>query len=239
MGVRHDQLDTAETTRLERTQELGPERFVLGVTDVEAEDFTAPISGDTYRDDNGLGHDPVVHAGLAIRRIQEHVRECHGAEVAAGERADFEVQVGADAGDFGLGDPGVGAEGFDQVVDLPGRDAMQIRFHHDSEQSLVDPAAALQQGREERPSSQLRDPKFQIAGRGRQCPGTGAVALRGAVVGAFILARANQRGRFGIDQFLIERFGHRPDPIRDIGEFELGQQIKQGRLVKSHRVLCP
>ena len=119
MGIRHDQLDTAQTTGLERAQELGQEGFVLGVTDVEAEDFAAPISGDTDRDDDGLGHDPVIHPGLAIRRIQEHLRECHGSQVAAGERTDFEVQVGADARHFGLGDPGVGAEGLDEVIDFP------------------------------------------------------------------------------------------------------------------------
>ena len=63
--------------------------------------------------------------------------------------------------------------------------------------------------------------------------------MRGAHLGAFVLAAANQCGRFGVDQLLIERFGRRPDPVRDIGKFELGQKIKQCRLVKSHRVLCP
>lgn len=37
-----------------------------------------------------------------------------------------QIKVRADPGDFGLGDPGVGAEGLNQVVDLPGRDSVQV-----------------------------------------------------------------------------------------------------------------
>jgi len=31
--------------------------------------------------------------------------------------------------------------------------------------------------------------------------------------------------------------GRDPDPIGDIGEFQLGKKVEQGRLVKSHRVI--
>jgi len=116
---------------------------------------------------------------------------------------------------------------------------MQIGLHDDREKCLVDATAAFQQRWEERPPSQLRDPQFQIPSRRRQRPRPGPVALRRAIRRAFVLVGANQRGRFGIDQLLIQRFGRDPNPVSDIGEFQLGQQIKQGRLVKSHRVLCP
>ena len=50
VGVGDDQFHTRQAPVTERTQELGPEHFVLGVTDVEAEDFPVPVGGDTGRD---------------------------------------------------------------------------------------------------------------------------------------------------------------------------------------------
>jgi len=38
---------------------------------------------------------------------------------------------------------------------------------------------------------------------------------------------------------LRERFGSCPDPVGDIGEFQFPEQLEEGRLVKSHRALCP
>jgi hypothetical protein len=42
---------------------------------------------------------------------------------------------------------------------------------------------------------------------------------------------ADERGRLRLDQLLVQRFGRGADPIRDIGEFQLAKQVKQGRLV--------
>ena len=42
---------------------------------------------------------------------------------------------------------------------------------------------------------------------------------------------ADARAHFRIDQFLIQRFGRAVDAVGDIGEFELSQQVEQGRLV--------
>jgi len=53
----------------------------------------------------------------------------------------------------------------------------------------------------------------------------------GAVAGAFERGGSDERGRFRIDEFLIESFGRDADAISDIGEFEVSQQVKQGRLV--------
>lgn len=181
----------------------------------------------------------MVDARLAIRGIEEHVGKPHLAQVAAGERADLQVGIGADPGDLGLGDPGVSTQRLDQVVDLPGRDPVQISLHHDREQCLVDPAPSFQQRREERSPTQLWDPELQVPGRRRQSPRMGSVTLRGAVAGAFVLPGADHRRGLGVDQLLVERLGDRTDPVRDVGELQLGQQVNQGRLVKSHRALCP
>lgn len=50
-------------------------------------------------------------------------------------------------------------------------------------------------------------------------------------------ASADERGRFGVDQLLVERFGGDPDSIGNVGGFELGEEVEQGSLVSSHRVV--
>jgi hypothetical protein len=55
---------TSCTAGLQRPQERGPERGVLAVADVEAEDLAVPIGGHPGRHDDGLGDDLVVHPGL-------------------------------------------------------------------------------------------------------------------------------------------------------------------------------
>jgi len=52
-----------------------------------------------------------------------------------------------------------------------------------------------------------------------------------AVAAALKRANTDERGRFRIDRLLIERFGREPDPVGDIGEFQLGEQVEQGRLI--------
>ena len=49
----------------------------------------------------------------------------------------------------------------------------------------------------------------------------------------------NERGSLRMDLRLTQGFGREADPVRYIGEFQLGKQVEQGRLVKSRRVLCP
>ena len=54
VGVRHHQLDAVEPADLQGAEELCPEGLVLGVADVEPQDFTASVSGDTDRDHDRL-----------------------------------------------------------------------------------------------------------------------------------------------------------------------------------------
>jgi hypothetical protein len=67
-------------------------------------------------------------------------------------------------------------------------------------------------------------------------------ALRRAVNGALPGAGADHRGRLGIDQLLIQVLGRHPDPVGDVGVLqrrEQVEQVEQGRLVHSHRAMCP
>jgi hypothetical protein len=154
------------------------------VVHVHPEDLPASVGADADRDDDCMGHGPVVDAGPAIPGVEEHVPVGGVLQRPVPERGDLGVEILADPAHLGLADTGVRSEGLDQVVDLAGAHAMQMGLHDDREQDLVDPPAALQQAREERPGPQLRDPQFQVSRRGRQRPGTGSVADRRAGLGA-------------------------------------------------------
>ena len=125
----------------------------------------------------GLGHDPVVDAGLAVGGVQEHVWERHARQRAVPERGDLGIQVGADPRHLALADPGVGAQRLDQVIDLPGGRAVQVGLHDHRGHRLIDTAAAFQQRREGRPRAQRRDLQLQVAGGRGQRPRPVAFAL--------------------------------------------------------------
>ena len=73
MGVGDDQLGAGQAAGLERAQEGGPERAVLGVADGEAEHLAVPVGGHAGGDDHGLGDHSPVDPGLAVGRVQEDV----------------------------------------------------------------------------------------------------------------------------------------------------------------------
>ena len=55
------------------------------------------------------------------------------------------TELGADPAHLRLGDPAVGAERLDQVVDLAGGGAVQVGLHDHREQRLIQPPTPLQQ----------------------------------------------------------------------------------------------
>ena len=103
--------------------------------------------------------------GLAVGGVEEHVGEVLRGEGAVTELGHFSVQACTDPGHFRLGNPSVRTERFDQIVDFPGRDAVNVSLHHDREQRLVHPAAPLKERREERPGAQLRDLQIKVTSR--------------------------------------------------------------------------
>ena len=72
------------------------------------------------------------------------------------KRRDDGVELAADARDLRLRDP-VQAERLHQVVDLPRRDAVHVRFLDDRQQRVLGPPARLQQRREVGPGPDLRE----------------------------------------------------------------------------------
>jgi hypothetical protein len=93
-----------------------------------------PIGGGAGGHDDGLGDDPVIDAGLAVGRVQEHIPERLPGQRPVAERRHLGVQLGADPADLTLGDAAVRAEGLDQVIDLAGGGAVQVGLHDDRKQ---------------------------------------------------------------------------------------------------------
>jgi hypothetical protein len=185
-----------------------------------------PVGGHPGGDHHRLGDHPPIDPGLAAGGVEEDVGERLLGEAAVPERADFGVEVGADPGDLGSADAGVGAQRPHQVIDLPGGDAVQTGLHDHREQRLVDPSPAFQQRREDRAGAQLGDPQLQIPrGRGQDA-GPGAVALRGPGVGALVRRGADHRGPLGLDQRLMQRLGGGADAVIGVGNFQCLEQLE-------------
>ena len=91
-------------------------------TQFKAQSFPATVRGDAQREHDRRGHDAVVDAYFAVGRVEEHIRVAQRGRVPVTERADFGIEAAADARDFGFGDAGIGAERYDEIVDVAGGD---------------------------------------------------------------------------------------------------------------------
>ncbi len=91
----------------------------------EAEYLPPPVGAHPGGHHHGLGDHPTVDPGLAVSRVEEHVRVGRVGEAAVAEHGDLGVQVRADPAHLACGDPRVGTQRADQVVDLAGGDPVQ------------------------------------------------------------------------------------------------------------------
>ena len=68
------QLHAAETASAQRAQEPAPERLVLGVADVAAQDLPVAVGGDAGGDDDGHRHDlRGLVADVQVGGVQVHI----------------------------------------------------------------------------------------------------------------------------------------------------------------------
>jgi len=103
---------------------------------------------------------------------------------------------------------------------------LQVGLHDHREQGLIHPPTPVEQGREERPGAQLRDPQPQITrGRGHGA-GSGAVALVAARRAAFPRLSADRGRQLGLDQRLVHGFGGDPDAFIGITGLERVQDFE-------------
>jgi hypothetical protein len=142
----------------------------------------------------------VVDAGLEVGGVEVDVGEAGVVQGSVAEGGEAFVEVAADPGDLALGDAGVRTEGFDQVVDAAGGDAMDVCLDDDGVEGLVDAAPAFQQAGEEGAGAELGDGEFQVAGLGGQGPFAVAVAVSGAGVGVLAPCGTDVLCRLGFYQ---------------------------------------
>lgn len=112
---------------------------------------------------------------------------------------------------------------------------MDVGLHHDRIQSLVDPAAWLEDDREERAFAQLGDAQLDVASLGGQRPRTAAVAFADAVLGAFVGSGADPFGCFDLDQLLQCNTHGFADQIDAVTRAERVEELGKGRLWQGHR----
>jgi hypothetical protein len=216
VAVGDDQADAAESAFSQVTQELGPEGFGLAVADHDADDFAAAVLGDAGGDDDGLGGDAVVDAGFDVGGVEEEVGQADVVQWPGAEGAQLFVELSADSGDLTFRYPGVGAEGFDQVVDGAGGDAVDVCLHDDRVEGLVDAPAAFEEAGEEASGPLFRDGEFQVAGLCGHGLLAVAIAPGGAGVGVLTPFGADFCGGLGLDQFLKQPFGDLADEFKTV-----------------------
>jgi hypothetical protein len=94
--VGDDQLHPVEAAVLEVAEELGPERLVLRVAHIDAEDLTVAVSTQPGGDHHGLGDDLAGLAHVDVGRVQPHVHERLMIQPAGAQRGDVGVDALAD-----------------------------------------------------------------------------------------------------------------------------------------------
>lgn len=113
---------------------------------------------------------------------------------------------------------------------------MDVGLHDHRVQRDVDASSWLEQGREERTLTELGDLDRQVTRGGGHGLGSGAVAVRGAFLGALVWCGADHRGGFGIDQGLEHEAEHLTHHIAVVSGAQCLGELEQGRLVQGHRV---
>ena len=151
--------DTGQAAGSERPQELAPERFGLGLADVEADHFAPAGLVDGVGDHQALLAHPAAFADLLDLAVEPHVGVA-ALQRPFAERLDLLVQAAAQPRDLVLAH--VHAHLLDQPVDLAGGDAVDVGLLDDRDQRLLRAPARLQKAREIRALTQLRDPQLQL-----------------------------------------------------------------------------
>jgi hypothetical protein len=96
VGVGDDELHAGEPAVGEVAEELGPERLVLRVTDVDPDDLTVPVPAHGRGDHDGLRDDPAVLPHLQVGRVQPQVDERDAVQTALTQLRDVLIDVGTD-----------------------------------------------------------------------------------------------------------------------------------------------
>ena len=92
--------------------------------------------------------------------------------------------------------------GRQQGINLPGRDAADIRLHDHAIEGLIDAAAVLQDRGQVTARAQFGDHQVDVANRGCQAPRPVAIALAVPIVIALVALGAEHGSNLQLDQLL-------------------------------------
>jgi hypothetical protein len=229
------QLHAGQAPGPQALEEGGPEGAILGVAHLHAQHFSLASGRDPGSHHHGPAHHPAPDPGLEVGGIGEHIGELGVAQGPVAELAQVAVELGAYATDLALGDAGVHAQGFDQVVDLASGHPVHVSLHDHGEQGPVDAPPALQQARVEAAGAQLGDGQLDVAGRGGQQPDAVAVALGDAGLGALVGLGADGRAGLGLDELLEDPLQALAHPVGQLAAFERVEELGQVMIGEGHR----
>ncbi len=211
MRVTDGELDADQAALDQASEEVGPERFGLGLADIDREDLAPARLMHAMRDHERLVDHAAAVADLLDLGIEKQVGV--GALQRPGpERFDVLVEGLADPADLALGDPE--PEALDELVDAAGRDAADIGLLDDRQQRLLRAPAGLQEAREVAAAAQLGDLQLDRARPGLPLPGPVAVAMRQPVIRAALAQLGtDQLGNLALHQLAAHGLQRRPHQI--------------------------
>jgi len=164
--------------------------------DLDTKDFAVTVAGHAGSHYHRLGHDPASGAGLDVGGVEEHVGEFDVVQRPVPERREGHIELSADPGHLGLADPRCCTQRGDEVIDLAGRDPMDVGLHHHRVEGGIDLTAPIEDGREEAAMAELRNRQVHIPGLRRQQAGPAA-----------------ERSRLGVDQGLEDHLHALADQV--------------------------
>jgi hypothetical protein len=197
---------------------------------VHAQHLESAVGVDGHGDGHRHGDDAPLLAHLHVGGVDPQIRPV-ALDRALEEGLHPLVDVLAEPAHLALGDAGH-AERLDQIVDGPGRDALDVGFLDHGGERLLRHAPGFQETGEVAPLAQLRDAQLDRAGAGFPIPLTVAVALHQPLGRTLAVAGAGQALHLQLHQPLRGKADHL---AQHVGVCALLQQAAQCHHLVGHR----
>jgi hypothetical protein len=190
---------TLQAAAAEVTEQLDPEGLRLNLAEVERDHLAPSGLVDGIGDHERLRADVTAVSDLDLLGVQPEIRVV-ALERPLPERLDLRVERAAERRDAVLAHP-LDAEPLDQPIDLPRRDAVDVRLEHDRDDRLLRAPPRLQEGGEVgRTGALARDRELDLADPRLPAARPVAVAMRQALDRHLTAAGADLSRHLGLHQ---------------------------------------